>query len=205
MKKIFILLVSIGLFAASCNNNKKGNDENKNNREKDDYSKNENGNKDDNKDDFKTTSNWSAADISSFNAQCLTTVNNNEEVAKDFCPCLLEKFQAKYSSLAEMDRNGTEEEGKKAGEECMTAIKGIDDNSHTASSWSVSDESQWMKACTTPLIKSLGEERATNYCSCVMDRLKELYSSYDEANTKGTKQMGEELGKKCLKELGLGQ
>ncbi len=207
MKKLLVFLMAFAFFVVSCNNNKNGKNQNTNNRDKDDYGKNDNRNTDDNnsnKDDFNQKNNWSSSDIRSFNEQCLTTVNNNEEAARTFCPCLLEKFQAKYASLAEMDRNGTEEEGKRAGEECMALLKGNADN-NTVNNWSRSDENQWMRACTTPLIESLGEQKATNYCSCVLDRMKEMYSSYQEATTKGTEETGTELGKKCIKELGIGQ
>ncbi|HEY6062900.1 MAG TPA: hypothetical protein VIV35_04795 [Chitinophagaceae bacterium] len=210
MKKLFVLLMVFAFAVVSCNNNKNGKNQNTNNRDKDDYGKNDNLNTDNNsgnKDDFNQKNGWSSSDIRSFNEQCLKTVNNNEEVAKTFCPCLLEKFQARYASLAEMDKNATEAEGKQAGEECMALVKGNTDNNtnNTASNWSKSDENQWMKACTTPLIESLGEQKANNYCSCILDRMKEIYSSYDEANTKGTEELGTELGKKCIKELGIGQ
>ncbi|MEK7225421.1 MAG: hypothetical protein AAB221_07040, partial [Bacteroidota bacterium] len=130
MKKILVLLMAF--VAVSCNNNK--NAKNTNNRDKDDYGKNDNRNTDDNnnnKDDFSPKNNWSGSDVKAFNDECLKTVNYNKEVASSFCPCLLEKFQNKYASLAEMDIKGTEEEGKSAGDECMLLIKGNGDNNNT--------------------------------------------------------------------------
>jgi hypothetical protein len=71
--------------------------------------------------------------------------------------------------------------------------------------WSKADEASWMNACNTPaLADKMGEEKASTYCSCVLEKLKTEFSSMEEVNTKGTQQIGLDLGKACMKELGFG-
>lgn len=133
MKKFLVLLMAIGLVAASCNNNKgkdPRDDRNSNNRERDDY-RNDDRNRDRDED------------------------NNRDRDRDD------------YSS----------------------------------SGWSNSDKKQWMKVCVDPLVESLGESKAENYCSCVLDKIQEKYSNFDKANTMGSEEEGVELGKACMSEL----
>ena len=221
MKKTLILLLAVGLFVA-CNNNKdKGMNGNKNTTQGDDY-RNGNGNTGDNNNGNNnnntnnTNSNngsWSSADVSSFNAQCLTAVKNDRELARTFCPCLLEKFQNKYSSLAEMDKNSTEAEGTKAATQCKEEL-GIGDNNNGntnvngndngGAGWTREQEGQWINACETQeLVEKMGQKNADTYCTCMMDKLKQQFSSFDEANTKGTYDLGVRIGKVCLREMGI--
>jgi len=186
MKKILVLLMSLVFFVAACNNKKTGKNQNVNNRDKDDYGKNDNRNTDENnnnKDEFNQSNSWSNSDIRSFNEQCLTTVNNNEEIAKSFCPCLLEKFQNKYSSLAEMDRKASEEEGKSVAEECMALIKGNNDNNTNVSrGWPQSEKDAFISNCVTnAMAKGNGRSLAQNYCDCMLNKMETLFPDINDA------------------------
>jgi len=76
-----------------------------------------------------------------------------------------------------------------------------DRDDYSSSGWSSSDKKQWMKVCVDPLVESLGESKAQNYCSCVLDKIQEKYSNFDKANTMGSEEEGVELGKACMGEL----
>jgi hypothetical protein len=219
MKKAFILLLSLGLFLA-CNNNKdKGVNDKKNTTQGDDYRNNngsntgDNTNTNSNNNDFNTGGGWSSSDVSSFNAQCLTAVQNNRDLARKFCPCLLEKFQKRYNSLAEMDKNSTEAEGTQAATQCKEQL-GIDDNNSGNNNtnvngntdnggWTRSQEQTWLKSCVDPLVEKMGEDKTNTYCNCMLEKIKQQFSSYDDANTNGTYEIGVKIGKICLKEMGL--
>ena len=77
-----------------------------------------------------------------------------------------------------------------------------DDNGSTGTGWTSADRAQWMKVCADPLKESMGEEKATNYCDCVLGKIQQKYPTFDKANTMGTEQEGMDMGKECIKELG---
>jgi hypothetical protein len=208
MKNLFVLLMAFSFFVVSCNNNKNDKNQNLNNRDKDDYGKSENLNTDNADKTNVNTGNtgWAENDKNRFLKGCIASFDENQsELANKICPCVLEKMEKEFASYSEADTKEGETASTRIALQCKDEIVGNSDNNNTVSNWSRSDENQWMKACTTPLIESLGEEKATNYCSCVLDKMKEMYSSFEEANRKGTTETGTELGKKCVKELGIGQ
>lgn len=189
---------------AACNNNKPGKNQNITNREKDDYSKNDNRATDDNsstKEDLNQKSSWSDSDIKSFNEKCLETVKNKEELAKTFCPCLLEKFQSKYSSLAEMDNNATEQEGKKAAEECMALIKGKDDNNDMAGGWPDVERDDFVKNCVKNAMAG-GRSRsvAQSYCDCMLNKMESLYPDIQDAGKLTDEDLKTPAMKKMIKD-----
>jgi hypothetical protein len=203
MKKLPVLLMAVVFFVAACNNNKAGKNQIPNNKEKDDYGKNDNGNTTNGN---TGSTGWTESDKSSSMRDCIASFDESQkELANQICPCVLGKMEKEYASLNEANTKGGEAAGRRLALQCKDEIAGTTDNNKPVGSWSASDENQWMSACTTPLINSMGQQKATSYCSCIMDKLKERYSSYDELNTKGTNEIGLELGKQCIKELGLGQ
>lgn len=173
------------LFVFACNNDKGKNNMNTNNRERDDYRKNE-GNNDDNINTI-----WSARDVSSFNQQCQQTIadkNLSESQMNQFCSCLLDKMQAKFSSLSEMDQKGTEEDGRVSGEQCMKGITGNTNTDNNTSNWSRTDENRFMSDCEGTARQNVGAQRANEYCDCMLQKVKRIFSSYVEAD-KGLLQM----------------
>lgn len=203
MKKLLVLLMALVFFVAACNNNKNGKNQNVNNREKDDYGKMDNRNNDNAN---SGNSGWTGSDENRFLKECVASFEEGQEnLANKICPCVLGKMEKEFSSYSEADTKGGETASKRIALQCKDEIVGNNENNNTGNNWSKSDESQWMSSCTSPLIESMGEQKANNYCSCIMDKLKEIFSSFEEVNTKGTNEIGLELGKKCIKELGIGQ
>ena len=46
----------------------------------------------------------------------------NSTVAKNYCSCVLEQAMKKYKNYADLDRRGTEEEGRKMGMSCISEL-----------------------------------------------------------------------------------
>lgn len=209
MKKLLILLTAFSFFVASCNNNKNGKNQNTNNRDKDDYGKNGNittGDENKTNNNF-GNSGWTELEKTKLLKDCIASFEENQSaLANQICPCLLGKMEKKYTSFNDADTRSSEAELKSFTLQCNDEVVGNTDNNNTVHNWSSSDEYQWMNVCATPvLVEKMGEQRATSYCSCMMDKLKILYSSFQELNSKGTREDGIELGKQCIKELGIGQ
>jgi hypothetical protein len=215
MKRILPLLMALGLFVTACDNNKTAKNQNTNNREKDDYGKPDNRNTDNsNKDDFNQKNSWSGSDISSFNAQCLTAfkndekvtkaIKNSEEVAKAICPCLLEKFQSTYVSLAEMDIKSSEAEGRKMAGQCRNEL-GIysDENKNLAGGWPLVEQISFKTNCVKKAMAG-GRSRiaAQNYCDCMLNNMENLYPDIQDAAGLTEKDLEtpamKQMIKKCL-------
>ena len=205
MRKLIIFLLAINIFAA-CNNDKGkvNRDDRRTDRETDDY-RNKDEDNSDNENNKDSREKWSAADVSTFNRECEKTLKGKDltdDQKDEICSCLLGKFQDKYSSYDELDRKGTEEEGKAAGEACMTGITKTSDDDNTGS-WTRTDKQQWMDVCDQSVGSKMGKERRTEYCGCVLEQLEKRYSNYDVMNRTGTEQEGIDLGKECLRKMGL--
>ena len=209
MRKLIILLLAINIFAA-CNNDK-GNDrrdDRRSDRETDDYRDKDKDNKDMDKDkDNDSRDKWSAADVSTFNRECEKTLKGKDltdDQKNEVCSCLLGKFQDKYSTYDELDRKGTEEEGKAAGEACMVGIgKSENTDKNSGGGWTRSDQQQWMDICDKSVGTKMGKEKKSEYCGCVLEQLEKRYTNYDVMNRTGTEQEGIDLGKECLRKMGI--
>ena len=80
--------------------------------------------------------------------------------------------------------------------------KDRDNDNNNSGSWSSADKRSWMKMCADPLKENMGDDRATDYCECVLEKIQDKYSSFQKANTQGTEEEGMEMGKECIRELG---
>ncbi len=135
--------MAFGLFAASCNNDKKpprdddkGNttkdkddddynngdddDDNGKNRDDDDDDNGQNG---DDEDDNKG-GNWSSADKRSWMKMCSDPLKEQmgSSKATNYCECVMDKISEKYSSFSKANTQGTEEEGMELGRECIKEL-----------------------------------------------------------------------------------
>lgn len=196
MRKLLILLLATTLIT-SCKNDKKT--ERRPDREKDDYRSRDEETKDTGKDaDYKDDNtsrdkennsenkgSWSSEDITSFNQQCLQTLNNNRELSDKFCPCLLSKMQKKYASLSEMDTKSTEEEGRQMGEQCKTELNltsNNDDRKSSVSGWPQNERDDFITECVRSAVKN-GQRKAvaSSYCECMLEKIEALYPDINDA------------------------
>jgi hypothetical protein len=127
MKKLFILMLTIGLFTA-CNNTANGL------KEKDDR-KTEKPGRDDgddrNDDGGNKGGGWSKKERNNFLSQCeegLAANGYSSSQARQLCNCVLGKVEKKYSSLDEANEQGGETAGAMAMQECAGGGGGDNDN-----------------------------------------------------------------------------
>ena len=194
MKKWMLVLALTSLFIA-CKNEKKDARE-VDRTEKDDTRKDDTDNR---------SSKWTSGDVSDFNRECRKSLDGkglSDKQMDEVCDCLLGKFEGKYDTYAEMDRKGTYEEGKQAGEECMKSMTTVSTEDNTGN-WSESDKKRWMDLCDESVKNStMTGDRKRNYCICVLDKLMDRYANFDKMNMGGTTEEGIELGKQCVQEMG---
>lgn len=193
MKKILILFLAFGLVAASCNNNKDKGNPNTNNRQRDNYMNNEG---DNNKDNNTSTGNWSPADKQRALKECMEGVGDqvDESSARNFCSCVLEKTMKKYPSYEKADAMATEAEGQAWSQECKAELtnNGNDNNNNNnGANWSRTDENRFMSDCEGTARQNVGAQRAREYCDCMLQKVKKIFSSYVEAD-RGLLQMPKE-------------
>jgi hypothetical protein len=151
-------------------------------------------------------SGWTEQQKSSSLEECMESFDaDKRDLATKICPCVLEKLERKYPNYNEGNSNQAENDVKTYALQCKDEVVGNNENNTTTYTWSKSDEDQWMSACSESVGEKLGEEQRTSYCSCIMEKLKGMFSSFNEVNTKGSQTIGIELGKKCSKELGIGE
>lgn len=189
-----MFLLAAGIFA-SCNNNKDKQTGGFFNRDKDDYRNNTGNN--DNKNDNKS---WSAADVGTFNQQCRDAMSKKgltDDQLNQVCSCVLEKMEKKYSNMAELDAKGTEEEGREAGQACMTLVTNTTGNNNTNNNnsnvWSSTDEQRFLDDCEGSAKQHVSAERAHQYCDCMLQKSKTKWSSYTEADQGLLKMSKDEL------------
>lgn len=191
MKHFLILLMALSLIT-SCKNDKKEKSNGYDRKERDDYRAQEGKDDETNTDekstkttDYTESEGWSAADIRKMNQECLKSVDNNEEVANAFCPCVIEKLQKKYSSYDDLNTRGTEAEGKRIGEECKALIEGNtgdNDRVTTRGNWSAAEVKAFVGPCVTSAVNGgMTRSTATNYCECMKDKFEQLFPNAVDA------------------------
>jgi|SRR5687768_5915322 len=177
MKKVCILLLASAFFLAACNNNKDKENTGTDNREKDDYR----GNKD---------AQWSSADKKKYSRQCMDEALDKgveEKLAEKVCDCSLEKLEKKFSSYADAD--GTSSNAAfitNAIKDCAVEVSGRNNNTNNTEGWSPADERRFMNDCVPEASAKVGSVRANQYCDCMLQKIKGLYSSLTEANNRYT-------------------
>ena len=193
LKNFFLLFIVTGILM-SCDNNKTP--EKKADYRNDDYSdtdddENDNVGRKNGKDgqaDYTDGGEWSRTDKKAFDEKCLETLENDAAKAKIFCPCFFEKISKKYASMKEIDEKSNEEEGKRLATLCMDET-GLgkkkndfnDDDENNTGGWTRSDENKFVNECSGTAAPNLGEARASQYCNCMLKKMKREYPSYAAA------------------------
>lgn len=178
MKHFLVLLMAFSVIT-SCNNDKKEKDRGYDKRERDDYRAQEEKDKEpDTKNTDYKADGWTASDIRKMEEKCLESVDNNQAIADKFCPCVIEKMQRKYSSYEDLDTRGTEEEGRRIGEECKSTITGINTNTDTdeGGGWTSAEANTFVSNCVNSAVKEgMARSTASSYCSCMQEKLEKIY------------------------------
>lgn len=99
------------------------------------------------------------------------------------------------ASKSKNDDEMSEEEDTKT-----VSRKSDAEESKTASysdGWSKENQENFMTTCVDKAKASMGESKATNYCSCMLTKIEELYPNAEEVS-KLTMEKTTELAKECL-------
>ena len=69
--------------------------------------------------------------------------------------------------------------------------------------WTESQKEQTKKGCLDGLAGKVDNDFASQYCSCMLDKVIKKYPSYSDLDKKGTNAEGKEIGLSCIAELKL--
>ena len=72
----------------------------------------------------KSDQGWTASEKEKTIKTCMEGMEGklNSTVAKNYCSCVLEQAMKKYKNYADLDKRGTEEEGRKMGMSCISEL-----------------------------------------------------------------------------------
>jgi hypothetical protein len=164
---------------------------------------------------------WSVAERNDFINTCTqaAAVNMGQAKAKSYCTCMQQKLEAKYPNSQNANKalnapgamqtpemtamvQGCLNDGNVNTNNNNTGggiLGGVNNNNNNnnmggTGAWSKEDEDKWMNICAT-------NPNNRELCSCVLQKLEKKYASYDEMNTKGTQEEGQQLGLQCKEEM----
>lgn len=91
-------------------------------------------------------------------------------------------------------KNDDKSSDEKSSDEKSTDNKDSRDNDNTPS-WSKSDEGKFMDDCEGTAKQNVGAARANQYCDCMLQKIKTMYSTYSEADRKLAGSSKDEINK----------
>lgn len=120
---------------------------------------------------------WPSVERYSFITECIKSakVGMSEDSAKSYCYCMLEKIETKYPTI--------EEAGKITEADMQSAEwqKDVKDCLASISKWSVTDRSDFLSECVKSAKTGMSEEKAKNYCDCMMFKIEKKYPNPNDA------------------------
>ena len=103
----------------------------------------------------------------------LFTACNNDKTGKD-----------KYDRDTKTNDTRDKDENDDKNKEKMDNKDENTDIDKSTSSWSTSDETRFMDDCQGTAKQNVGVARAKEYCDCMLQKIKKMYSNYTEADRK---------------------
>ena len=120
------------------------------------------------------TKGWPSVERVSFIRECVKAASKNMgiDTARFYCYCMQEKVEAKYPTVEESSKLTAEmlstDEWLK---EVKACLKGF---------WNSKDRNEFLTNCISAA-KSLGEEKATKYCECMLFKVEKKYPNSADA------------------------
>ena len=163
---------------------------------------------------------WSDAQRTQFVKECAdaAAAGMGQDKANSYCSCMVQKLEAKYPNYSDATRalnapnamqtpemtamvqgclNGGNTNNNIGGGGILGGGNNNGGNTGGTGRWSKDDEDRWMNMCATdPGNKAL--------CACVLQKLEAKYANFEEMNTKGTQEEGQQLAAQCRQEMGNG-
>jgi len=142
-----------------------------------------------------SASTWSKAFLSKNLSDCITRASNrlSASQAYTYCDCMMDKIQQKYPNENDAETKFTKEELVPIDAACLPADvnqnnsndnqtnNNNQNNSNYSRQWSTSDQREFMNNCVPGASKTLGNTGATDYCSCVMNKIMAEYPDSKDA------------------------
>ena len=134
---------------------------------------------------------WPSSERYGFISECIRTASASmsEDSARYYCYCMQEKIEQKFPAVDELakltEKDMESEEWKKEINSCMFGY------------WSTAQRGEFMNDCTEAA-KSIGEEKAKNYCECIMFQIEKRYPSFEQANKLTEKDFATPMWKKII-------
>jgi len=78
-----------------------------------------------------------------------------------------------------------------------------DDNNNNRNKWSAKDVRSFNNDCNREMGDKLDEDQLKPFCSCLLDKMQDKFSTYAAFNEDGTENDGVTVAKRCMAELGI--
>lgn len=128
------------------------------------------------------TKGWPSAERYAFLEQCIKTAQKSMsgDTARFYCYCMLFKIEAKYpvadSAGTITDKDLESPEWQKEIKACLTGY------------WSGEDRTTFLNDCINAAKGGLGEEKAINYCSCMLYKVEIMFPNSADAGEQLTEE-----------------
>ena len=135
---------------------------------------------------------WSSASRYDFIRECIKNakVNMSTDTAKFYCYCMQEKVEAMYPDTNDVNKLTKQELSKPEWKKNINAC--------LSGTWPAKERDAFMKSCVENA-NSLGEEKAKNYCECMMYKMETFYPNVDDAAKVTAEDLKSERWQKILK------
>ncbi len=96
------------------------------------------------------------------------------------------------------DEETPKKKKKKTADEDETPVNDDEKNTNYTNGWSNADERKFLNVCIPEAEKKVQSEVANKYCNCFLKKVKERYSTYDEADRMNMTEVNE-IAAECNK------
>ena len=144
-----------------------------------------------------SVSSWSKEYRNKFLQGCIGKASEKVSAADAFsyCNCMAEKVEAKYPNENEVDAKLTDADIESMKPGCLTSstqsnssnnqsnntYNNSNSNNNNSQKWSDADQREFMNNCVPGASKTLGNTGATDYCSCMMNKIMAEYPDSKDA------------------------
>ena len=122
---------------------------------------------------------WPSSERYTFIAECIKTARAgmSDDSARSYCYCMQEKIEKKYPTTEEAEKLTSADlqtpEWKKEIQSCLAP----------ESKWSSKDRSDFLSECVKSAKASISEDKAKNYCECMLFKIEKKFHNPRDADT----------------------
>lgn len=112
------------------------------------------------------------------------------DTAKFYCYCMQEKVEQMYPDTTDANRLTTQELSKPEWKKNINAC--------LSGTWPSTERDAFLKSCIEQA-HNLGEQKARNYCECMLYKMEKLYPNVEDASKVKPEDLKSEAWQKILK------